>query len=114
MSFAVSAIHEWERRTRRPGPQHNDPWYQYQKDALRDLLIRLEAVLEDEEVPEETARRVIRCMLYGSPHASDAVLRVHQQEQIAQVLQNRPTSVLVRDPSSLPEDVKDWLGVAPE
>lgn len=106
MSIARSAIHDWERRTRRPGAHHNDPHFQHHNHVLREILERLEIVLEDEGVPEDTIRRAIRCMLYGSPHTSDAELRQEQQKLLAEVLQNRPVITGL----ALPDDVKDWLG----
>jgi hypothetical protein len=90
MSIARAAIHDWERRTARPGPHNNDAHFQYQTFVLQDLVDRLEIIMDDEGIPEEKIRRVIRCMLYGSPHPADALVREEQQKQITELLMTRP------------------------
>jgi hypothetical protein len=82
MSRTGQIMEDYFRRTGRPGPMALDAAYQYQVTVLRDLLERLEAVLDDEGVPPETTTRVIRCILYGSPSVADAELRMQQAEQI--------------------------------
>jgi hypothetical protein len=45
----------------------------------REWLDRLEAVLDDEGVPHDTAYRVVRCMLYGAPTQAAAEVRSWQE-----------------------------------
>jgi hypothetical protein len=108
VSKALAALHDWNRRTKGPGPHNTDPHFQYHTTVLRELLTRLEIVLADEGVDEETALRVIRGMIYGSPHASDAVLRAAQQQQITELVQHQTTVTVA--PGITPEDyIKRWL-----
>jgi hypothetical protein len=71
-----------------------DAAFQYQVTVLRELVLRLEGVLEDEGVPAETRERVIRCMVYGTPSAADAELRAEQQEEMAGLLAAAPPGPL--------------------
>lgn len=86
MSYAGQIMEDYFRRTGRAGTAALDAAYQYQVTVLRDLLDRLEVILADEGVPGEVARRVIRCMLYGSPSVADAQLRMEQEERMKDLL----------------------------
>ena len=70
MSLARHLTEQYLRRTRQPGDNALDAPWQFQHAVLRDMLTRLEVILEDEGVAPETIERVIRCMLYGAPSPS--------------------------------------------
>ncbi len=55
---------------------HTDAEYHRQVHTLRHLLGLVDAVLEDEGIPERTRERVVRCVLYGTPDPTDATLRI--------------------------------------
>lgn len=90
MTFAEHLVAEHFRRTGQAGSQPLDGAHQYQISVLRDLLGRLEIVLEDELVDSPKAERIMRCLLYGAPGRADAELRVLQQEQMAAALAREP------------------------
>lgn len=101
MSYAGQIMEDYFRRTGRPGAMALDAAYQYQTTVLRDLLERLEVILDDEHVPEVVIQRVLRCMLYGSPSVADAELRVEQAKQIQDLLARVPPLPVVV-PSTAP------------
>jgi hypothetical protein len=78
MSQARHLAEEYYRRTMHPGPHNDDPWYHAHMVLLRDILTHLEVVLEDEEIPPGKVTRILRSLLYGSPHPADAVIRQQQ------------------------------------
>jgi hypothetical protein len=87
------ADHLWQSYTRRMGissTAYRDGAYNYSLNMLRDLLRRLEVILEDENVAPETAARILRCLLYGAPSAADAEERIHMQEEIVKAMQQTP------------------------
>lgn len=90
MSDAHRIIEDYFRRTGVPRDSALDGVYMYEMTMLREVLSRLEAILEDEGVPPETAERVIRCLLYGAPSRADAELRMQQQEQMIEMLSRMP------------------------
>ena len=97
MSYAGQIMEDYFRRTGKPGPAGLDAAYQYQATVLRDLLERLEVILDDEGIPRETVTRVIRHMLYGSPSVADAELRMKQTEQIKEgLVETSPRGTFVR------------------
>lgn len=59
----------------------NDPTYRAQMEWLRDMVRRLGIVLEDEGIPDETAERIVRGVLYGAPTEEAAKQRMRQQEE---------------------------------
>ena len=87
-------MEDYFRRTGYPGAQALDAAYQYQVTVLRDFLERLEVILDDEQVPQSTAQRVLRCLLYGSPSVADAELRMQQTGQIKDLLARVPSRPL--------------------
>lgn len=105
MSESRHIIEDYFRRTGRPRDSALDGPYMYEMAVLRDLLDRLEVILEDEGVPPETVTRVIRCMLYGAPSPADAELRMRQQEQMIDLLNRTPLP---------PMNVSGLLGMPPE
>jgi hypothetical protein len=98
-------IEDYFRRTGQPRGSSLDGVYQYELAVLREMLTRLETILEDEGVARETVERVIRCMLYGAPSPADAELRMRQQERMAEMLQRMPP---------MPIDVSGLLGMPPK
>lgn len=95
MSYAGQIMEDYFRRTGRPGAMGLDAAYQYQVSVLRDILERLEVVLDDEGVPAETVTRVIRHMLYGSPSVADAEMRMQQDERMKDLLNRVPSRPLL-------------------
>lgn len=104
MSFTAHLIERYFERTGLPRDGARDAVYQWEWAILRDMLGRLEVILDDEQVPRETAERVLRCLLYGHPSAADADLRMQQDERITDLLRFRPPPPVV-----LP---KDWPGLS--
>jgi hypothetical protein len=90
VSYARHVVEAYFRRTGRPGDQALDAAYQFEVSVLRDVLSRLEAILDDEGVPRETAERIIRCMVYGAPSPTDAELRMQQSERMIDLLSHAP------------------------
>ena len=94
MSYASHLMEDYFRRTGRPGAHALDAAYHYQVHILRDLLERLEVILDDKHVPEEVIHEVLRGMLYGSPSVADAKLRMQQSRQIIDLLARVPPQPL--------------------
>lgn len=90
MSHAGKLIEDYFQRKGQPRDTALDAAYQFEMTVLRDMISRLEVILEDEGVPSETAVRVIRCLLYGAPSAADAELRMQQQAEMVKLLQEMP------------------------
>jgi len=72
-----------------------DPMYQFQTTWLRSMLDLADMVMEDEGVPPDVRRRVVRGVLYGSPNVADAELRVQQHEVMVQHLSETPATLTV-------------------
>jgi hypothetical protein len=72
-----------------------DPMYQFQTTWLRSMLDLADMVMEDEGVPSEVRRKVVRGVLYGSPNVADAELRVEQREVTVRHLRETPVNPLV-------------------
>jgi hypothetical protein len=104
VSNASRVIENYFRRTGQPRDSALDGVYMYEMTMLRELLGRLEAILEDEGVPPETAERVIRCMIYGAPSPAGAELRMQQQERMTEMLNRLPPQ---------PINVSGLLGMPP-
>ena len=94
MSYAAEAIRSYSARTGRPGDSALDAAYMYEWAVLRDMLSRLEVILDDEGVPREVAVRVIRCMLYGSPSPAAAEERMRREAEMVKLLSERPPAPL--------------------
>jgi hypothetical protein len=86
VSYSGHLMKSYLHRSGQPGPGQKDAGYQYEWAVLRDLLGRLEVILDDEGIPPDKAERVMRCLLYGSPHAPDADLRMEQQAEMVKLL----------------------------
>ena len=100
MSYAAEAIRAYSARTGRPADNALDAAYMYEWAVLRDMLDRLEVILDDEDVPREVAVRVIRCMLYGSPSPAAAEQRMRRDAEMVKLLNERPPVPIV-----IPADV---------
>lgn len=105
MTSAHRLAEDYFRRTSCPADTGLDAAFAYQRAVLRDLLTRLEVILEDEGIPGPTTERVIRCLLYGSPSPADAELRIRQHDEMIQLMQRLPS-----DPAVLPAGL---LGMQP-
>lgn len=90
MSYASEMVGRYFQRTGQSSAGALDAAYQYHMTLLRDMISRLEVILDDEGVPRETAERVIRCLLYGAPSAADAELRMRQTEEMTALLAKLP------------------------
>jgi hypothetical protein len=88
--FARSLAEDYFRRTGQPRDGSLDAFHQYEMTLIREWLDRLEAVLDDEGVPRDTAYRVVRCMLYGAPGQAAAEVRMRYDAEMREVLMNRP------------------------
>jgi len=105
MSYAHQIVADYFRRRNVPPDSHLDDLYQYEMTVLRDMLDRLETILDDEGVPRDVAQRVIRCMLYGSPSPAAAEERMRREREVAKLLENRPMTVMVEDKRSIAEQL---------
>jgi hypothetical protein len=90
VSYAHTIVADYFRRRNIPSDSHLDGLYQYEITLLRDMLDRLEVILDDEGVPREVAQRVIRCMLYGSPSRAAAEERVRREAEVVKLMNERP------------------------
>jgi hypothetical protein len=90
VSYAHDLIADYCRRTGQAQDTALDGAYQYQLSVLRDILSRLEVILQDEDVEPGTAQRVMRCLLYGAPSVADAELRMRQQEEMVKLINSTP------------------------
>lgn len=95
MTLAAKLTEDYLRRTGKPRDSAFDAHYQYQWGVLRDLMSRLEVILDDEGIGHETAERVLRCLLYGSPSPADAELRMEQQERLVEALARTPPAPIL-------------------
>ncbi len=110
MSFAHHLVTDYFRRRNVPPDSGLDGLYQFEMTVLRDMLDRLEIILDDEGVPREIAVRVIRAMLYGAPSPAAAEERIRRESEVVDLLSARPASIHVTgiDPGVLAE-----LGLPP-
>lgn len=92
MSLARALTESYLRRTGKPR-DGLDAHYHYQWTVLRDLMSRLEVILDDEGIDREQAGRILRCLLYGSPSPVDAELRMKQDEQLKEALAQAPRTL---------------------
>ena len=90
MSYTGQLVESYLRRTGQPRDSQKDAAYSYQWAVLRDMLARLEVILDDEDVPREVACRVLRCLLYGSPSAADADQRIEQEQAMRDLMARVP------------------------
>ena len=90
MSFSGQLVDSYLQRTGQPRPGTLDAAYSYQWTVLRDMLARLEVILDDEGVPREVACRVLRCLVYGAPSAADAEKRMEQQQAMTGLMARVP------------------------
>jgi hypothetical protein len=97
VSFASSSLEEYFHRAVRPRDGQLDAAYQFQVSVLRDILGRLEVILDDEGVPRETTERVIRCMIYGTPSPADAEYRMRQQDEMMRMIARTPPEAMVTE-----------------
>jgi hypothetical protein len=110
MGFAAETVRDYFRRTGAAGDRDLDGCYSYQMAVLRDMLARLELILDDEGVPRETAQRVIRCMVYGAPSAADAEERMRREALAVEMLKRTTTPIHV---SGIHPDALAKLGFPP-
>jgi hypothetical protein len=109
MSYAAEAVRRYLGRTGAPREMGLDAAYQYEWTVLRDMLSRLEVILDDEGVPRETAERVIRCVLYGSPSPGAAEERMRREADVVKLLNERPAI-----PFEMPAELAAKIGVPPK
>ena len=109
MSYAHQIVTDYFRRRNVPPDSHLDGLYQYEMTLLRDMLDRLEVILDDEGVDRETAKRVIRCILYGSPSPAAAEERMRRDREMVNLMERLPPG-----PVYFPADVAAKLGLPPK
>lgn len=68
---------------------------QWQYTWLSEMVERLVIVMEDEGVPDETARRVLRCWLYGAPTEAEGMIREQQAQRIKDLMMNEPVRIVL-------------------
>lgn len=90
MGYASYLIETYFRRLGHPGDSAMDGVWQFERTMLRDMLSRLEIILEDEGVDRATLERILRCLLYGSPSPAVAELRMRETERTMEMLQRMP------------------------
>jgi hypothetical protein len=90
MGYASALIESYFGRLGHPSSSAMDAVWQFEQTMLRDMLSRLEIILEDEDVDRATAERVLRCLLYGSPSPAVAELRMRESERTMDLLQRLP------------------------
>jgi len=90
VSFSGHLVDSYLARTGQPRDGHRDAHYAYQWAVLRDMLARLEVILDDEDVPREVAMRVMRCLLYGAPSAADAEQRMERDAEMVRLMARVP------------------------
>jgi len=90
MGYASALIESYFRRLGHPPATAMDGVWQFEHAMLRDMLSRLEVILEDEGVDHATAERVIRCLLYGSPSPAVAEMRMRETERQVELLARMP------------------------
>jgi hypothetical protein len=95
MSHAGQIIEDYFQRKGQPRDSALDAAYQFEMTMLRDMLSRLEVILDDEGVGPDTRERVIRCMLYGSPSPAAAEMRMRQEQEMVDLLNRTSLTVHV-------------------
>jgi hypothetical protein len=98
MGYASGLAESYFRRLGHPATM--DGVWQFEHAVLRDMLSRLEVILDDEGVPRETAERVIRCVLYGSPSPAVAELRMRERERTIELLERLPPAPVIFPPTA--------------
>jgi hypothetical protein len=87
-------------RARMPGAAAagaTDPNYQYHWRLMRTILALADIVMEDEDVPVDVRRRVVRGVVYGGPNVADAEHRVATAQQMAKWAQTAPARLPLPD-----------------
>lgn len=111
MRVASQLVEDYLNRTGKPRDGELDGWYHHQWFMLRDMLGRLEVILEDEQVPHEVTVRVLRCLLYGSPSPADAELRMETDRLVREELARTPPVIHV---DGISPEVLAKLGLPPK
>lgn len=91
-------------RARMPAPgaaERLDPVYHWKDQWMKRMLSMVDIAMEDEGVPDDVRRRVVRTLLFGAPDETDATLRIEMTEQQKQDLM-RMSPRPVRFPGNLP------------
>lgn len=86
MPIAHELMGQYLQRMGQHGRRPDSAVYRFQLDTLRETLTRLEVVLQDEGVPDDTVERVIRAMLYGSPSPAVGDLVTAMANETTQML----------------------------
>ncbi|MER5649687.1 hypothetical protein [Streptosporangium sp. NPDC002524] len=80
----MSARQIWESYLRRTGAAEmygREPVYFQQLNQIRDLMTRLEVILEDEEIAPEQRERILRSVVYGTPTVAEAEQRLNERNE---------------------------------
>jgi hypothetical protein len=108
VSYAHAIVENYFRRRNVPPDGGLDGLYRFEMTVLRSTLDLLEVILDDEGVDRETAQRVIRCMLYGSPSPAAAEERMRRDAEIVKMPEHQAR------PSVPPEVAAALAGLPPE
>lgn len=95
--YAAALLRDWAARGL-IDTASTDVAYSLQVNLLREMLAMLETILEQEGVPWETATRVIRSVLYGTPSVAEGQYRRHLQTQMADLLATQTPPPVVWNP----------------
>lgn len=82
MSLAQQIADNYFNRTRDQADGQLDAAYQFQWTLLRDILARLEVILDDKGIPGQVAEDILRSLVYGAPSPAEAQLRMQQMQTI--------------------------------
>ncbi|HMH59023.1 MAG TPA: hypothetical protein VK537_07565 [Galbitalea sp.] len=67
-----------------------DATYQWQLTQVIETSTRLAAILDDEGIPDETAARIIRSVLYGAPSVVEAEQRMKHMDLLRKMFETPP------------------------
>lgn len=103
------AIARYEQRRPKAAAANNlDPTYSALAKYVESILHLVDMVLEDEDIPVDTRRNVVRCILYGSPNPVDAEMRMENLAALREHLGSKAPSVVMQMPEgwTMPEEWK--------
>lgn len=97
MSTSDDLFRSYARRMGLALTAHQDGQFDYSLNVLREILQRLEVILEDEGVEPEKATRILRCLLYGAPSEADAEERIRTHQEMVKLMQAAPIRFLIKE-----------------
>jgi len=67
-----------------------DATYQWELAHVAETSTRLAAILDDEGIPDETATRIIRSVMYGAPSVAEAEQRMKHMDLLRKLFETPP------------------------